>query len=213
MSNSSHRCIFKIFQGWEIETAQKPKKLVNKQFFPKKYILTFFCPIILQLLWRLHQNWWGVKMHLKLKHNLLFVKRRPRELKTRSAVLDVAITQRYFLARLAKWGNLFSFSSRNEGGCQLTKFLALSFTLISHPGYPVLSCYQRLHPLMRSCWGAPQEASSFWKVVQQLESCETRDRASSAIFSQTRSLLVFPQQVTGDTQQSYHNDGCWEKNE
>ena len=51
------------------------------------------------------------------------------------------------------------------------------------------------------------------EVVQQLESCETRDRASSAIFSQTRSLLVFPQQVTGDTQQSYHNDGCWEKNE
>ena len=28
---------------------------------------------------------------------------------TRSAVLDVAIKQRYFLASLAKWGNLFSF--------------------------------------------------------------------------------------------------------
>ena len=46
---------------------------------------------------------------LSIKRNLLFVKRRPRELKTRSAVLDVAITQRHFLASLAKWGNLFSF--------------------------------------------------------------------------------------------------------
>ena len=45
----------------------------------------------------------------QLSITFFFVKRRPRELKTRSAVLAVAITQRYFLASLAKWGNLFSF--------------------------------------------------------------------------------------------------------
>ena len=130
---------------------------------------------------------------------------------TRSAVLDVAIKQRYFLASLAKWGNLFSFFFQKWRGLPAFEMFGsfLYFDISSR-----ISCFELL----------PEASSSDEKLLRCasrsllfLEGGSTtwvlwtRDRASSAIFSQTRSLLVFPQQVTGDTQQSYHNDGCWEK--
>ena len=143
--------------------------------------------------------------HFRQLNITFFVSRGDPE--THSAVLDVAIKQRYFLASLAKWGNLFSFFFQKWRGLPAFEIFC-SFLY-----FDISSCFVTRGFIL--WWGAaevrPKKPPLFGRWFNNLSPLKTRDRASSAIFSQTRSLLVFPQQVTGDTQQSYHNDGCWEK--